>query len=134
MSRRTTHIKTKFNSNKKRYYRNIKYPEIPLSFNDIYVLTTAGDRLDNIANQFYEDVDLWWIISTANPDVIRRDSFNLKPGLEIRIPQDIDNILEDFEQINKFSLIEEQKLVQVEDRKAEIGKPLIATFSPGNEL
>ena len=71
------------------------------SFEDIYVTTTSGDRLDNLAHQFYQDVDLWWIITTANPDVIRRDSFNLKPGIEIRIPQNIENILEDFEKINK---------------------------------
>jgi len=46
-------------------------------------------------------VDLWWIISTANPDVIRRDSFNLKSGIEIRIPQDINSILDDFEKLNE---------------------------------
>ena len=32
------------NTNKKRRsYRIIKYPNIPLSVNDIYVITTAGD-------------------------------------------------------------------------------------------
>ena len=25
-------------------YKNLKYPEIPLSVNDIYVITTTGDR------------------------------------------------------------------------------------------
>ena len=101
MPRRTKNIKQKRNSDRKRYYKNIKYPEIPLSFNDIYVTTTSGDRLDNLAHQFYQDVDLWWVITTANPDVIRRDSFNLKPGIEIRIPQDIESILEDFEKLNE---------------------------------
>jgi hypothetical protein len=46
-------------------------------------------------------VDLWWIITTANPDVIRRDSFNLKPGIEIRIPNNIQGIIEAFEALNK---------------------------------
>ena len=101
MPYRTQNIKQKLNSNRKRYYKNIKYPEIPLSFDDIYVITTSGDRLDNLSHQFYQDVDLWWIITTANPDVIRRDSFNLKSGIEIRIPQDIESILEDFEKINE---------------------------------
>jgi len=101
MPRRTKNIKQKRNSDRKRYYKNIKYPEIPLSFNDIYVTTTSGDRLDNLAHQFYQNVDYWWIITTANPDVIRRDSFNLKPGIEIRIPQDIESILEDFEKTNE---------------------------------
>ena len=101
MSYRTKNINQKINLNKKRYYLNIKYPEIPLSFDDVYITTTSGDRLDNIAHQFYQDVDLWWIITTANPDVIRRDSFNLKPGIEIRIPQDIEGMLEEFEKTNE---------------------------------
>lgn len=87
--------------NGKRYYTNIKYPEIPLSVNDIYITTTSGDRLDTLANEFLNDVDLWWIITTANPDVVRRDSFNLQPGIEIRIPDNIQNIIEKFEELNK---------------------------------
>jgi len=102
MSYRSQNIKLKLNiKDRKRYYLNVKYPEIPLSFEDIYVTTTSGDRLDNLAHQFYQDVDLWWVITTANPGVIRRDSFNLKPGIEIRIPQDIESILEDFEKLNE---------------------------------
>ena len=102
MSDRIEHTNLRISPNKKRYYKALKYPEIPLTFDDIYVTTTSGDRLDNIANQFYDDVDLWWVISIANPDVIRRDSFNLKPGIEIRIPKDIEKILEEFETLNKF--------------------------------
>ena len=101
MSTRIKYIKLKRNSDRKRYYLPIKYIEIPLTFNDLYVTTTVGDRLDSLADQFYDDSDLWWIISTANPGVVRRDSFNLKPGIEIRIPQDIDSILEEFEKINE---------------------------------
>ena len=46
-------------------------------------------------------MDLWWIITTSNPGVVRRDSFNLKPGVEIRIPQDINSILDTFEKSNE---------------------------------
>ena len=86
---------------KTRVYRIIKYPEIPLSINDLYVVTTAGDRLDLLANQFYNDVRLWWVIATANRDIVRKDSYGLNPGLEIRIPSNITKILKDFENINK---------------------------------
>ena len=86
--------------NQVRYYRGIKYPNIDLSINDIYIITTSGDRLDLLANQFYNDTRLWWIIATANRNVIRRDSFNLKAGLEIRIPADIQDILSNFESLN----------------------------------
>tara|TARA_Y100000296_G_C5148212_1_gene244921 strand:- start:342 stop:647 length:306 start_codon:yes stop_codon:yes gene_type:complete len=101
MPRRTKYINLRISPNRKRYYKNLKYPEIPLSLNDIYVTTVTGDRLDNLAHHFYQNVDLWWIITTANPGVIRRDSFNLKPGIEIRIPQNTENILEEFEKINE---------------------------------
>ena len=85
----------------KRYRGTIKYPNIPLTSNDIYVITTIGDRLDSIAFQFYNDVRLWWVIATANPQVIRRDSYNLKPNLEIRIPANVSSIIEKFEQLNQ---------------------------------
>ncbi len=94
-------IRNRRNEEGKRYYKPIKYPEIPLSSNDIYVITTIGDRLDSLAYQFYNDIELWWIISTANPDVIRRDSFNLNPGLEIRIPANVSNIVRVFEDLNR---------------------------------
>ena len=84
-----------------RAYKPIRYPNIPFSVDDIYVTTTAGDRLDLLANQFYNDVNLWWIISSANPNHVRRDSFNLKPGLEIRIPANSSAIIRLFESINK---------------------------------
>ena len=85
----------------KRHYKAAKYPEIPLLIEDIYIITTVEDRLDSLANHFYNDVDLWWIITTANPDIVRRDSFKLKSGLEVRIPQDYHSIITDFEEINK---------------------------------
>jgi hypothetical protein len=92
-----------YRENNKRYLKYIKYPDIPLSLDDLYATIVEGDRLDLIADQFYNDVDLWWIITTANPDIIRRDSFNLKPGLQIRIPDPnrVSNILRSFEQLNK---------------------------------
>ena len=82
---------------------SIKYALSCEFISDIYVTTVKGDRLDNLAYQFYQDVRLWWIIANANRDIIRRDSFGLKPGLEIRIPSNITKILYDFELINKIS-------------------------------
>ena len=103
MPSRLDNIQKRRGTNKKVVYKYVKYPQIPLSMDDIYATTLVGDRLDLIADQFYNDVDLWWIITTANPDVIRRDSFNLTPGLQIRIPDpsSISNILKLFEEINE---------------------------------
>tara|TARA_R100000995_G_C3401616_1_gene85159 strand:+ start:114 stop:455 length:342 start_codon:yes stop_codon:yes gene_type:complete len=84
-------------------YRTVKYPEISLSARDVYITTSSIDRLDLLASQFYRDVDLWWIIATANPDVVRRDSLCLQPGIQIRIPLDVNVIIDDFERINKIN-------------------------------
>ena len=89
--------------NQVRYYRGIKYPNIDLSINDIYIITTSGDRLDLLANKFYNDVRLWWIIATANRDILRKDSYGLKPGLELRVPTNTTKILKDFENLNNKS-------------------------------
>ena len=89
------------NTEGKNYYRNIKYPEIPLSSEDIYVLTTVGDRLDSLVYQFYNDIRLWWIIAVANPQKIRRDSYVLRSNLEIRIPRNIPEILDSFNDLNR---------------------------------
>ena len=65
------------------------------------IIKDHSHLLDLLANEYYQDIGLWWIISTANPDVIRRDSFGLKPGIEIRIPANVQGIIEAFEALNK---------------------------------
>ena len=76
MQNRSSYIKTRRIRNKSAF-RFIKYPEIPNSINDLHVSTVYGDRLDLLAHQYYEDVDLWWVISIANPNIIKRDSLIL---------------------------------------------------------
>ena len=86
---------------RKNYFKPLRYPDIPLLSSDLYIRTTIGDRLDSLADRFYNDVRLWWVIATANPQVIRRDSYNLKPNLEIRIPANTSEIVKKFEQLNQ---------------------------------
>ena len=71
--------------NEKRRFVNVKYPQITLDSQDIYLYTTQGDRYDILAFNFYQDPDLWWIINRANPN---QDSASLYPaiGSQIRIP------------------------------------------------
>tara|TARA_Y100000592_G_C5479365_1_gene324377 strand:+ start:369 stop:689 length:321 start_codon:yes stop_codon:yes gene_type:complete len=84
----------------KRYYNRLKYPEITPTINDLYIVTTVGDRLDLLANRFYGDTQLWWVIAMANIGKVRRDSFALKSNLEIRIPSNLRSILRDFDELN----------------------------------
>ena len=85
---------------KGKFYKYIKYPEVPLSFDDIYIITKSEDRLDLLANQFYGDTSLWWIISIANPGLVKRDSFFVPGGVQLRIPANRQSIIEDFNNLN----------------------------------
>lgn len=84
-----------------RFYATVKYPEIPLSPNDIYVLTNEGDRLDLLAQQYYGNSKLYWIISIANND-LQQNSLSLPPGSQIRIPQDLSTIISAFRNLNSL--------------------------------
>jgi len=83
----------------KRYYSSTRYPFIPLSENDLYIITIDGDRLDNLANQFYGDPTLWWVIQVANPEM-SKDSLYPDLGFQLRILTDIVQILDEFETLN----------------------------------
>jgi hypothetical protein len=82
-----------------RYRSSTIYPDIPLSEDDIYTYTIRGDRLDNLAYQFYNDSSLWWILSVANPD-LPNDSLYPTLGFQLRIPQNVNQILINFQQLN----------------------------------
>lgn len=83
------------------YYKPSFYPEIPLSETDIYVITDFGDRLDLLANQFYGDVNYYWIIAAANPNVVDFGSVNLTPGSRIRIPTELSSIFGSYVSLNE---------------------------------
>lgn len=68
----------------RRYIKNAIYPEIPVSEDDIYVITTGGDRYDSLALQFYGDPRLWWVIASAN--VSKTDGLIVQTGVQLRIP------------------------------------------------
>lgn len=72
-------------NNGARFYSTTFYPRIPLAENDIYVLTSDGDRLDLLADQFYGDPNLWWVISAANGE-LPQNSLNIPVGSQLRIP------------------------------------------------
>jgi len=82
------------------YYATTKYPEVPLNANDIYVITDFGDRLDLLANQFYQDITLYWIIAIANPNKLSLGSINIPTGTQLRIPTDIVGILQSYNELN----------------------------------
>ena len=79
---------------KRRYYNPLLPPTIEKSDTDIYVVTQVGDRLDLLAQQYYNQAELWWIIVSANPS-LRKDSLFLEPGIQLRIPANFNDVLDD---------------------------------------
>ncbi len=81
-------------------YKTVRYPEIPRSFDDVYVYTTAGDRFDTLAQQYYGDSSLWWIISNANGN-LKQNSLTPPVGTQLRIPSNPTPIIANYEEINQ---------------------------------
>ena len=83
---RFTDIKLRLNQRGKRYNINTVFPDVPLSSDDVYIITQDGDRLDNLSYEFYNDTQFWWVILAANPNKLRKDSYHVALGEQIRIP------------------------------------------------
>ena len=102
MSRnRTRFVSTLWFEGGGHYFDNVKYPEIPLSINDIYAITEWGDRFESLAFQFYGDVTLWWVIAISNPNIVDFSSIFIPVGSQIRIPQNISPIIDSFNELNR---------------------------------
>jgi hypothetical protein len=89
----------KTNETKKNYLESTIYPKIKATDSDLYIISTQGDRLDLLANQYYSDRNLWWVIAVANN--LNDASLSIESGKQLRIPGNISNILNDLEKINK---------------------------------
>ena len=82
----------------KRYYKALKYPSIPLSENDIYIISVFGDRLDILSYQYYNNVEDYWIIAIANN--FSGESIFIPPGTQVRIPTDTVEVKKLFNDLN----------------------------------
>ena len=82
----------------KKYITNPIYPFIPESEDDIYMIAGISDRYDILAQQFYNDSSLWWIIASSNN--YQKASLIPTPGEQLRIPADVRLALELYEDLN----------------------------------
>jgi hypothetical protein len=53
-----------------------------------------------MAYTYYRDSELWWVISVANNNVTKGLLFPV-PGTQLRIPQNINSILNQYNKFNK---------------------------------
>ena len=73
--------------------RTTMLPNIPEQSTDLFIISRDGDRLDLLANEFYNDSSLWWVIAQANG--IGKGTVIIDPGQQIRIPSPVQGILLD---------------------------------------
>jgi len=81
--------------NLKRYLSTEDYPVFTKKDTDVLIQGKYGQRMDNLANQYYGSPNLWWIIARANPELFDGNIF-LKVGKEYRIPTDLSETGEEF--------------------------------------
>ena len=99
---RYSDTKTKRDKSGVQVYTTTFYPNIPISDSDQFIYPLFGERLDSLANKYYGDPNLWWIISKANG---LKGVINIPKDTQIRIPGEVDKILEDFrKQVRPLSI------------------------------
>lgn len=98
MQNRYVEIQTKTGTNNKRVTSSVIYPPIPRSLEDIYIITTPGDRIDLLTKKYYNDIGYWWIIAEANG--IGKGTMAIPVGIQLRIPTNITRILQDYKELN----------------------------------
>ena len=85
-------VKKRRDKNGNRYLVPSTVPNIPIKDSDVFVYPICGDRLDTIANRFYNDPSLWWIVAKANN--IGEGRIGLDMEKKLRIPTEIGDIID----------------------------------------
>ena len=80
-------------------YRITRYPKFPKQESDLYIISREGDRLDLLANEFYEDPRYWWVLAEANN--VGKGTMIIPSGLQIRIPFPITDLLDRLREVEE---------------------------------
>ena len=98
MPSRYKYTSIKINRDGKRVFKPTIYPKIPIRDSDIFIYPKFGDRLDNLADKYYKDVSLWWVIAKANN--LDEAHIGLEVDKQIRIPTEIEPILNKLQELS----------------------------------
>ena len=83
----------------KRVYKSTIYPPVPPSPTDLQIICNESDYLDSLAYKFFGDPSLWVFIAAANPG-IGKGRFSIPPGTILRIPININQIIDQYNRAN----------------------------------
>ena len=73
-------------------FRNYKITGDKKSFEDRFIFTIEGDRLDTLSHDFYGDPRHWVILANANN--LGKGTLSVPAGTQLRIPSDM--IIQEF--------------------------------------
>lgn len=82
----------------KQVLSTLTIPTITEKETDTYIITNTADRLDTLASKFYGNAKYWWVIAVANN--IGEGTLFVQPGIQIRIPANPSQVIEEIEKIN----------------------------------
>tara|TARA_B100000900_G_C20466576_1_gene669550 strand:+ start:65 stop:367 length:303 start_codon:yes stop_codon:yes gene_type:complete len=83
--------------NKKKVLTTTLYPDIESKDSDVIYYAKFDDSLMTLANKFYGDQTLWWIIARAN-NFQGRTKFTV--GQKLVIPMDIGDVVKQLNKLN----------------------------------
>lgn len=96
-------MRYKYTDTEKRFdgkdvYKTTIYPNISESETDVYITVSDNQFLDGIARKYYGNESYWWVIAIANNIIGGRLSVPI--GKQLRIPGNLQKILQDLENLN----------------------------------
>lgn len=78
--------------------KTIKFPKIKESEFDTTIIATSSDRLDLLADKFYGNQELYWIIALANN--LGYGTLEISAGTILRIPYNFNKIIQEYSRLN----------------------------------
>ena len=73
-------------------YKTTRYPILPKSASDLYIISRDQDRLDLLSNEFYKDPRYWWVLAKANN--LGKGTLDVPAGMQLRIPFPISDLID----------------------------------------
>ncbi len=83
----------------KKVYKSTIYPTVLPQASDLLVIANETDYLDTLAQKYYNDPTLWWIIASVNN--VGKGRMSVTPGTQLRIPSDVYSIINEFKALNQ---------------------------------